>query len=107
MHVATGKYSVHFGKTGTFTAKLSAAGLKLLMAAKRMKAKATLSSHDASGAKGVTAWLVSMQAPRQERAKHKPAVKKAGRQEAGRQARSRDLARASARRRGGRAAGPA
>ena len=74
MRIASGAYSVHFGKTGTFTAKLTPTGLKLLKAVKRMKTKATLSSHDGAGAKGVTAWIVSLQtaAP----AKKAPTVKK-------------------------------
>ncbi len=74
VHVATGSYTINFGKTGSFTAKVSAAGMKLLVAAKRMKVKATLTAHDASGAKGVTAWIVSLQATAP--AKKKPVVKK-------------------------------
>ena len=72
MHIAQGAYSVNFGKTGTLTAKLTAAGLKLLIANKRIQVKATLTSHDAVGAKGTTAWLVSLQAP----ATKKPVAKK-------------------------------
>ena len=78
MHVATGKFSVHSDKTGTLTVKLSAAGFKLLKTAKRMKVKVTLSSQDASGAKGVTAWLVTLQAPppAKKAVAKKPVVKK-------------------------------
>jgi Calx-beta domain len=74
MHVAKAAFSLNFGKTGTLTATLTPAGLKLLLAAKRMKVKATISSHDASGAQGVTAWLVSLQAP--PPVKTKPVTKK-------------------------------
>ena len=74
MHVARGSFSVSFGKTGTLTAKLTAAGLKLLIANRRIQVKATLTSHDAVGAKGTTAWLVSLQAP--PPAKKKPVTKK-------------------------------
>ena len=74
MNIASGAFSVHFGKTGTFIARLTPTGLKLLKAVKRMKTKATLSSHDGAGAKGVTAWIVSLQAAAP--AKKAPTVKK-------------------------------
>jgi hypothetical protein len=63
VRVANGSYSVARGHSGTFTAKLTTAGMKLLRTYKRMQVKATLTSKDAAGAKGVTAWLVSLQAP--------------------------------------------
>jgi hypothetical protein len=79
--IASGTYSVPFGRTGTFNAKVTAQGLKLLAAVKRMKTKATFSAHDPSGAKGVTAWIVSIEAPGAKKAPAKktaakPPVKK-------------------------------
>ena len=76
MHVATAKFSVHVGKTGMLTAKLNAAGFKLLKTARRMRVKATITSHDASGAKGVTAGLATMQAPAKTPWAKKPVAKK-------------------------------
>ncbi len=63
VRVANGSFRVLFGRTGNFNAKVTPAGMKLLRTYKTMRVKATLSSTDAEGAKGVTAWIVSLQAP--------------------------------------------
>ncbi len=65
VRVANGSYRVLFGRSGTFNAKVTPAGMKLLRAYKTMRVKATLSSTDAGGANGVTAWIVSLQAPKE------------------------------------------
>ncbi len=79
VRIASGVYSVRFGKTGTFMAKLTPTGLKLLKSREAHEDEGTLSAHDGAGAKGVTAWIVSLQAPaaaKQTPAKKAPTVKK-------------------------------
>jgi Calx-beta domain len=62
VRVANGSYSIKVGKKASFVVKLTPAGLKLLKTYKRLQVKATLTSKDGSGAVGVTAWLVALQA---------------------------------------------
>ncbi len=64
VRVANGSFALVSGKTSKFTAKLTTTGAKLLALYKQIQVKATLTSKDASGAKGVTAWLVTFQAPK-------------------------------------------
>lgn len=72
VRVANGSYKVPSGSTATLTATLTSPGAKLLALYKQIQVKATLTSKDASGAKGVTAWLVIFDA-----AKAKAKTKKA------------------------------
>jgi len=76
VRVATGSYKIPFGRNGTFAAKMTPAGMKLLTLYRRMQVKVTMTSSDASGAKGVTAWLVSLQAPPQAKSPAKPTATK-------------------------------
>jgi hypothetical protein len=63
VRVGSGMFSVHTGKTGTVVIKLTKPGLTLLRSVKRLKVKATINAKDGAGVKGVTAWLVSVDAP--------------------------------------------
>jgi hypothetical protein len=71
VRVANGTYSIKVGQKGTFVAKLTPAGMKLLVSYRRLQVKATLTSKDGSGAVGITAWLVGLQAPAQKPVVHK------------------------------------
>ena len=75
VRVANGSYSIKVGQKSTFVAKLTPAGLKLLKIYHRLRVKATLSSKDGSGAIGVTAWLVALQAPASKPVAAKPKTK--------------------------------
>jgi hypothetical protein len=63
VRVGSGTFSVHTGKTGSVVIKLTKPGLTLLKSVKRLKVKATINAKDGAGVKGVTAWIVSVDAP--------------------------------------------
>ncbi len=63
LRVGNGSFSIYSGASGSVVMKLTRPGLKLLLAAKRLRVKATIHAKDGAGVKGVTAWLVSVTAP--------------------------------------------
>ncbi len=63
VEVGSGKFTIAVNRTALVAIKVSKSGLALLKTYKRMRVKATVRANDAQGVKGVTAWLVSVQAP--------------------------------------------
>jgi hypothetical protein len=63
VQVGSGKFTITVNRTALVKIKVSKTGLALLEAYKRMRVKATVRANDAQGVKGVTAWIVSVQAP--------------------------------------------
>ncbi len=63
VQVGSGKFTIAVNRTALVKIKVSKTGLSLLKAYKRMRVKATVRANDAQGVKGVTAWIVSVQAP--------------------------------------------
>jgi Calx-beta domain len=64
VRVANGKFSVPAGYQRAVTIQLTKPGLAVLKTYKRIRVKATLKATDESGAKGVTAWIVSLAMPK-------------------------------------------
>jgi hypothetical protein len=60
IRVGSGTFTITVGKTNAVPVKLTKAGLDVVKALHRLKVKATVKATDASGTKGVTAWIVSL-----------------------------------------------
>jgi hypothetical protein len=60
IRVGSGTFTITVGKTSAVPVKLTKAGLDVVKALHRLKVKATVNATDASGTKGVTAWIVSL-----------------------------------------------
>jgi hypothetical protein len=65
IRVGNGVFTISVGKVGAVPVKLTAQGFAVVKSLHRIKVKATLRAVDGSGTKGVTAWLVSLVAPKQ------------------------------------------
>jgi hypothetical protein len=63
IRVGNGTFTIKAGKVSAVPVKLTAPGLKVVKSLHRIKVKATVTAVDASGAKGVTAWIVALVAP--------------------------------------------
>jgi chitinase len=63
VQVGSGKFKISVNRSTPVKIKVSKAGLALLRTYKRMSVKATVTAKDTQGVKGVTAWIVTVQAP--------------------------------------------
>ena len=63
VQVGSGKFKINVNRSTSVKVRVSKAGLALLRTYKRMQVKATIRARDTQGVKGVTAWLVTVQAP--------------------------------------------
>jgi hypothetical protein len=63
IRVGNGAFTINAGKVAAVPIKLTRPGLNVVQALRRIKVKATVTAVDASGAKGITAWIVVLVAP--------------------------------------------
>ena len=61
--VGSGTFNLHVITSASVKVKMTKQGLSLLEAYRRFQVKATISAKDAQSVKGITAWLVTLQAP--------------------------------------------
>ncbi|HST16386.1 MAG TPA: Calx-beta domain-containing protein [Gaiellaceae bacterium] len=66
VQVGSGKFTITVNRTASVKVKVTKMGLTLLKTYKRMRVKATVKAKDTQNVKGVTAWIVSVQAPPRE-----------------------------------------
>lgn len=65
IRVGNGAFTIPVGKIAAVPVQLTKPGFAVVKSLHRIKVKATLRAVDGSGTKGVTAWLVSLVAPKQ------------------------------------------
>ena len=63
IRVGNGSFTINAGKVAAVPIKLTAQGLSVLKSLHRIKVKATVTATDATGVKGVTAWIVALVEP--------------------------------------------
>jgi len=66
VQVGSGKFTITVNRIASVKVKVTKTGLDLLKTYKRMRVKATVKAKDTQNVKGVTAWIVSVQAPPRE-----------------------------------------
>ena len=66
VQVGSGKFTINVNHTASVKVKVTKTGLTLLKSYHRMRVKATVHAKDTQNVKGVTAWIVSVQAPPRE-----------------------------------------
>ncbi len=66
VQVGSGKFTITVNRTASVKVKVTSTGLTLLKTYHRMRVKATVRAKDTQNVKGVTAWIVSVQAPPRE-----------------------------------------
>ena len=64
--MGSGKFTITVNRTASVKVKVTSTGLTLLKTYHRMRVKATVRAKDTQNVKGVTAWIVSVQAPPRE-----------------------------------------
>jgi hypothetical protein len=66
VQVGSGKFTISVNHSASVKVKVTATGLSLLKTYHRMRVKATITAKDNQNVKGITAWIVSVQAPPRE-----------------------------------------